>query len=141
MVRSMIKNQLAQIASLISFKVLEAYRLAQRSNANNMLFAIRLDIPKYVKTTGYYVELIKDSEGFKVKVTSERLSSLYVEALVPISPNVDNVIFETNEGTIQASSMIIVKVSRLHSGVKYPVIWCMKSENFIYLGLGILERS
>ena len=141
MVRSIVRHQLIQVASLVSSKVLEAYRLAQRSNVDKMLFALRLDIPEYVTSTGYYIELFKDSEGFKVKVTSEKSPHVYAEVVIPISPHVDNVIFKTAEDTIQLNSMMIIRVSKLHSGVKYPVIWCMKDGNFIYLGLGILKRT
>jgi len=139
MTRTLVKQQLMSVASLVSYKVLEAYRLAERSNLGKMFFAVRLDIPAYVSSTGYYVELIKDDEGFKIRVVSEKNPNLYAEITLPISPE-SNLIFDTSDGTIQDSSMEIIKVSKLHSGSEMPVIWCLKSENFIKLGLGILKR-
>jgi hypothetical protein len=133
----LVKRQLKEIADDVSSKIMYLIVLANSSEAKNLFFYQRLEVPYSVSSYGYSIKIEKIGGIFNVVAKLDRFSTIYAESSLPLNGTTLSIRLVTEEG--QAWGPGILSTSQLPSGYSKSVIWCKKQDGIVYIGLGRLQ--
>ncbi|RLI27723.1 hypothetical protein DRO58_03685 [Candidatus Bathyarchaeota archaeon] len=132
----LVKPQLREVAEYVASNIVDLVTLADQTDVANLILVKKLIIPASVGERGYRIEL---SDG-SVIVYLGTLQT--VRAETPINLNTSSEVIINGEivGVNGLNELVEVK-GTLFSGSGYPLVWCVKEDGTIYVGLGVLKSS
>jgi len=137
----LVKPQLREVAEYVASNIVDLVTLADQTDVANLILVKKLIIPASVGERGYRIEL---SDG-SVVVYLGTLQTVRAEAPINLNtPSEVEIIYNPNDGGIVGvnglNELVEVKET-LFSGSEYPLVWCVKKDGVIYVGLGVLKSS
>ena len=147
----LVKPQLREVAEYVASNIVDLVTLADQTDVANLILVKKLIIPASVGERGYRIELsLSDSSvivylGTLQTVRAETPINLNAsgevsEVIIINDPN-DGIIDEVNGlNELVASLNVTIRgnhSSPLFSGSEYPLVWCVKENGKIYVGLGV----
>lgn len=134
------KTMLSEIANYVASEITDTGVL-YNLGANTGFFR-RLYIPKGVQGQGYTIEIVQEPDGFYLEVYLD--TAKWVKAKVKIgTTQPSDIEYNTDVSTISEvilSGRIIKYSGLIYSGIKNPVVVCIRKDNDkVFISLGWVE--
>jgi hypothetical protein len=141
--REVIAVQLKGIANYISSDIVDLVSLCYISEINQTIIK-SLNLPEGVTAYGYEITIEKTAQGMRVQTNLISESEVYGEYILPWSADSNIRIYngsdEAVENQIQSERPNLSPKVMVFSGeTDIPVVWCVKIEDQITIGLGLLS--
>ncbi|MEM2305939.1 MAG: hypothetical protein QXK51_11415 [Candidatus Methanomethylicia archaeon] len=140
-----LKTRLQEVVESIASTITETVTIMNCSSVNRYIIK-EISIPKDLEEKGFIISLGKDLSGYHVKAYMPTAPWINVKtplnwALEKINVNINEGKLEINGKEININGYIVYKTNQLRSGYLKPLVWCIKTEQGIEVGLGFENPS
>ncbi|MEM1547392.1 MAG: hypothetical protein QXP91_13160 [Candidatus Methanomethylicia archaeon] len=140
-----LKTRLQEVVENIASTITEIVTIMNCSSVNRYIIK-EISIPKDLEEKGFIISLESDSSGYCVKAYMPTAPWINIKtplnwALEKIIVNTDEGELEINEEEISINGYVVYKTNQLRSGYLKPLVWCIKTEKGIEVGLGFESPS
>jgi hypothetical protein len=139
--REVIAVQLGGIANYIGSDLVDLVSLCYVSETDQLVIK-SLNFPEGVTAYGYEVTIENTAQGMRVQADLISESEVYGEYILPWSADSNIQIYYNGsdvEGYIQSKGLNLDPETMVYSGETGIVVWCVKTENQVTIGLGLLS--
>ena len=133
-----LKTRLQEVAEHIASTITDVVTIMNSSSINKYIVK-EITLPKDLEEKGFIVRIGKDSSGCYVEAYMP--TAPWINVKTPLNWALENIkIYEKDDEEkleIGINSYVVYATNKLRSGYAKPVVWCIKTQKGIEIGLGL----